>query len=422
MRRPRCSGLWRHHDFLTFWAGQTVSALGTQVSLFALPLTAALVLGADAAQMGLLAAAQQLPLLLVGLPAGAWVDRRRKRPLLIAADLGRAALLAAVPLAHLLGVLRLEQLYVTGFLVGVLGAFAGAASAPFLLAVVSRDRILEANSNLGLSGTAAHLAGPPLAGLLVQALAAPVAILADALSFAASALSLTLVRAREPVPPPAAGRPDARREIAEGLRFVAGDRLLRALAGTRATWEFFDNVILAVLVLYVTRELGLNPGLLGLAFAGGPVGFLLGSLLSPRAARRLGVGPAAVWGAVLGSTGATLYTLAGGPVPVAVALLVAAELAMGFGAGLYSIPTNSLRQIVTPDRLLGRMNASFNVLSRGVVPLGALAGGALGEAVGLRPTLVLGALGEVAGFLWVWFSPLRTLREPPRPAEPGEVS
>ena len=143
MRRPRFSGLWWHRDFLTFWAGQTVSALGTQVTLFALPLTAALVLGADAGQMGLLAAAQQLPLLLVGLSAGAWVDRRRKRPVLIAADLGRGALLAAVPLAHLLGVLRLEQLYVIGFLVGVLSAFAGAVSAPFLLAVVSRDRSLK---------------------------------------------------------------------------------------------------------------------------------------------------------------------------------------------------------------------------------------------------------------------------------------
>lgn len=232
--------------------------------------------------------------------------------------------------------------------------------------MVSRDRILEANSKLGLSGTAAQLAGPGLAGVLVQALTAPLAILADALSFAASALCLGLVRVREPAPPPVARRPGAWREIVEGLRFVAGDRLLRALAGTRGTWEFFDNVILAVLLLYVTRELGLSPALLGLAFAGGPAGFLVGNLLSPRAARRLGVGPAAVWGAVVGSAGALFYTLAGGP--VAVTMLVTAELLMGFGAGLYSIPTNSLRQTVTPDRLLGRMTASFDVLSRGVAP------------------------------------------------------
>jgi len=419
VRGPRFSGLWGDRPFVLFWAARTASAFGTQVTLLALPLTAALVLDADAAQMGGLVAAQGAPRLLVALLAGAWVDRLRKRPVLIAADLGRAALLGAVPLAHALGVLRVELLYVVGFLTGTLSAFAGAAFSPFLLAVVGRDRIVEANTKLGQSETAAYVAGPGLAGALVQVLTAPVAILGDALSFVASALVLSRVAAAEPPTPSPEQRRGIGREIAEGLRFVAGDRLLRALAGNNGTWAFFDSVVAAVLVLYVTRELGLRPGLVGIVFAGGPLGFLLGSLLLPRATRAFGLGPVATWGAIVGSAGGSLYVLAGGPLPLAVAMLVAAEFTMGFGAGFYSITTGSLRQIVTPDRLLGRMNASFGFLSGGVAPLGALTGGFLGEVIGLRPTLAVGAVGGVGAFLWVWFSPLRSVRDQPEPAEPA---
>lgn len=416
MRRPSFSGLWGDRPFLTFWAARTVSAFGTQVTLLALPLTAALVLDADAAQMGRLVAAEGAPQLLVVLLAGAWVDRLRKRPVLIAADLGRAALLASVPVAHALGALRIELLYLVGFLTGTLSAFAGAASSPFLLAVVRRDRLLEANTKLGQSETAAAVAGPGLAGALVQVLTAPVAILADAASFVASALLVWRVGAEEPATPPSKQRQGVGREIAEGLRFVAGDRLLRALAGNNGTWAFFDGVVAAVLVLYVTRELGLRPGLVGVVFVGGPVGFSLGSLLLPRTTRAYGLGPVATWGAIVGSAGGLGYVLAGGPLPLAVAMLVAAEFTMGFGAGFYSITTGSLRQLATPDRLLGRMNASFGFLSGGMAPLGALTGGFLGEGIGLRPTLAVGAVGGVAAFLWVWFSPLRAVREQPEPA------
>lgn len=306
VRRPRFSGLWDDRPFVTFWAARTVSAFGTQVTLLALPLTAALVLEADAAQMGGLVAAESAPRLLVVLLAGAWVDRQRKRPVLIVADLGRAALLASVPLAHALGALRVELLYAVGFLTGTLSAFAGAAFSPFLLAVVRRDRIVEANTKLGQSETAAYVAGPGLAGALVQVLTAPVAILGDALSFVASALVLWRVRVRESPAPPPEQRRGIGREIAEGLRFVAGDRLLRALAGNNGTWAFFDNVVAAVLVLYVTRELGLRPGLVGVVFVGGPLGFLVGSLLLPRATSAYGLGPVATWGAIVGSAGCSM--------------------------------------------------------------------------------------------------------------------
>jgi Na+/melibiose symporter-like transporter len=421
MWRPRFSGLWQHREFLKFWAGQTISAFGTQVTLLALPLTAALVLNASPAQMGVLAAAQRTPALLVGLHAGVWVDRSRKRPLLIAADLGRAVLLAAVPLAYRLGVLRIEPLYIVGFLVGVLDTFFSTAYFPLLLSVVHRDRIVEARSKLNVSGTAVHLAGPGLAGALVQAVTAPIAILADALSFVISALSLALMRTEELAPPPAEHRQSVGCEIVEGLHLVVRNPFLRAIAGANGTWQFFDNVVMAVLVLYITRELGLSPGMLGLVFIGGPLGFLAGNLLAERVIRWLGFGSTAMWGGIIGSAGAVLYALAGGPVLFAVSMLIVTELIITFGGGLYSITTGSLMQIVTPDQMLGRMNASFTFLTVGVAPLGALAGGFLGEVIGLRPTLIVGAIGEVIGVLWVWFSPLRTLREPPEPAESAVV-
>lgn len=412
----RFSGLWRDPEFMKFWAAQTVSAFGTQVTLLALPLTAALVLDAGAGQMGALAAAQGAPRLLLVLLAGAWADRRRKRPILIAADLGRALLLTTLPLAHVLSGLRMELLYLVGFGVGALDALFGAASSPLLLAVVRRDRIVEARTKLSQSGTAAFMVGPGLAGGLVQALSAPVAILADVLSFGVSALVLWRVRAPEPHVPTTEGRRGMRSEIAEGLRFVAGHRLLLALAGNNATWAFFDQVVAAVLVLYLIREIGLRPALLGLVFVGGPLGFLVSGLLLPRVSRAFGLGPVAMGGAFVGSVGGVFYVLVGGPLPLAVAMLVATEFLMGFGAGFYSITTGSLQQIVTPDRLLGRMNASFSFLTGGLAPLGALTGGLLGETIGLRPTLAVGAVGGVGAFLWVWWSPLRELREQPQAA------
>jgi len=259
MRVERQS-LWRHPDFLKLWAGQAVSQFGTQVTYLALPLTAALLLKATPVEMGVLAAAETLPIGLVGLFAGVWADRSRRRPMLIAADIGRAILLGSVPLAAAIGRLHIVQLYVVAFLVGVLSVFFGVAYAPFLLTLVQRERIVEGNSKLSMTESAANIAGPGLAGSLIQLATAPVAILADALSFLVSALSLGLIRSPEPAPPAPERRGSIRREIGDGFRVVTRDRVLRAIAGCTGTWAFFDTVVLAVLVLYVTRQLRVAPG------------------------------------------------------------------------------------------------------------------------------------------------------------------
>lgn len=410
-------GLWQYPDFLKLWAGQAVSQFGTQVTYLALPLTAALLLKATPVQMGVLAAAETLPIALVGLFAGVWADRSRRRPVLIAADIGRAILLGSVPLAAAIGMLHIVQLYVVAFLVGVLSVFFGVAYAPFLLTLVHRERIVEGNSKLSMTESAANIAGPGLAGSLIQLATAPVAILADALSFLVSALFLGLIRSAEPMPPAPERRGGIRREIRDGFRVVTRDRILRAIAGCTGTWAFFDTVVLAVLVLYVTRQLRVAPGLLGLIFASGSVGFLLGNLLVERATRRFGSGPVVVGAAVVSSVGGVLVAAARGPAIVAVVVLMVAQFTLGLGAGLYFIVTAGLQQLATPDHVQGRVNASMRVLSQGVRPVGAVVGGILGAHIGLQPTLVVGAVGGVVGFLWVWFSPLRTLRDQPTPAE-----
>ncbi len=273
------TSLWRYPDFLKFWAGQTVSALGTQITQLALPLTAALVVKASPLQMGFLVAAQRAPALLVALIAGVWVDHHRKRAVLIGSDLGRALLLALVPLAYRWGVLRIEPLYFIGLSVGILDTLFDTAYHPYLLSVVQRQHILEARSKLNVSGTAVHLSGPALAGVLVQLMTAPLAMLVDAVSFGISAWSLASIRTQEPTPV-VEHQQSMWREIAEGLRFVVSNPILRAVAGTNGTWQFFDNVVMAVLVLYITRELGLSPGLLGLAFVGGPLAVCRREVLS----------------------------------------------------------------------------------------------------------------------------------------------
>jgi len=337
--------------------------------------------------------------------------------LLIAADIGRAILLGSIPLAAALGLLQIVQLYVVAFLVGVLNVFFGVASAPFLLTLVHREHIVEGASKLSLSESAANIAGPGLAGSLIQLATAPIAILADALSFLASALFLGLIRSTEPAPPAPGRRGDIRREIGDGFRVVTRDRTLRAIAGCTGTWAFFDTVVLAVLVLYVTRQLRVAPGLLGLIFASGSVGFLLGNLLVAHATRRFGSGPVVVGAAVVSSLGGVLVAAAHGPAIVAVVVLIVAQFILGLGAGLYFIVTAGLQQRTIPDHLQGRVNASMRVLSQGVRPVGAIVGGILGAHIGLQPTLVVGAVGGVVGFLWVWFSPLRTLHDQPASAD-----
>jgi MFS family permease len=410
-------GLWRHRDFRMLWAGETISLFGSEVTELALPLVAVLVLDAGAAQMGLLAAARFAPFLLVTLPAGVWVDRRRRRPVLIAANLGRCLLIALVPLLAGLGVLRIQHLYAIAFAVGVLTVLFDVAYQSYLPSLVDRQQLVEGNSKLQASASVARVGGPGLGGLLVQLAGAPRALLLAATSFAVSIGTLVAIRHREPPPDPGAEEPAGlRQRIGEGLAVTYRNPVLRSMAGLAATYNLFSQVIEALLVLFATRELHLAAGLIGLVVSAGSVGALAGAALAGRLQGRLGVGPSLILAVVVECASLVLVPVAGGPPRLAAGLLGLAFVGNGFGIGLSNVLAVSLRQAVTPDRLLGRMNASYRFLTYGVVPLGALLGGTLGELLGLRAAVAVGAVGSLLTVPWVLLPPLPRLRRMPEQA------
>jgi MFS family permease len=406
-RRERRS-LWGHRDFVRLWSAESVSRFGSQVSLLALPLIAITVLHTSTFQVGLLSTMEFLPFVLVGLPAGVWVDRLRRRPVLIAADLGRALALASVPLAHLLGVLSMAQLYAVAFVTGALTVFFDVAYQSYLPRLVRPDQLVEGNAKLEISSSGASIAGPGLAGLLIQAFTAPLAVLVDAISFVASAGFIGRIRRPEPPPPPASDGPGMRREIAEGLRYVLGHRLLRWIAASTGTFNLFSSMTQAILILYLVRRLGMSAGLIGLVMTVGNAGWLIGATGSGRLSGRIGVGAAVLVGTVVGSAGALLVPLApaSGPVP----LLIAAMCLLSFGTTVYNIGQLSVRQAITPERLHGRMNATMRFMVWGTMPIGSALGGALGQTVGLRPTLWIAALGAVVPIGTVLASRIWSLR------------
>jgi MFS family permease len=410
------SGLWRHPEFGKLWAGQTVSLFGSAISQLAIPLTAALVLNASPTQMGLLGAFEFAPFLLLSLFAGVWVDRLRRRPILIITDFGRALLIGSIPVAALAGVLRIEQLYVVGLLSGVLTVFFDVAYQAYLPVLVHRAHLVEGNSKLQASEAVAQIAGPGLAGVLVQLITAPMAMAVDAASFLASVAFLGLIRTPEPEPERhQKGVSSIWTELREGLAVVLGNPLLRSIAGCTATANLFGNALQAVYVLYATRQLGIGPALLGLIFAAGGPGALLGSLLAGRLARQFGLGATIIGSSVVSALSTLLIPLASGPTLVVAGILMLASFSVGMTNPIYNINQVSLRQAITPDRLQGRMNASVRFLVWGTIPIGALMGGLLGEALGLRPTIAAMALCTLLAPLWVLFSPVRTLRTQPSP-------
>lgn len=405
----RSDSLWRNFGFRIFWAAQTTSLLGSQVSALALPLLAALTLGATAWQMGLLTALGALPALLFGLFVGVWVDRRRRRPLLIAADYGRAALLVSIPIAAISGMLRIEYLYVVALCMGALNILFDVAHQSLLPGLVGREKIIEGNSKLALSRTTAEIGGPGFAGALVQILTPPLALIADALSYLASALLLGKLRGAEPTPATDVAPGRVWDAIGAGLRAIFGNPLLRPLAIGTATLVGFSSLLEAVFILYLTRALGLAPLIQGLVFAIANVGFLIGAFLAERTARRFGIGPTLIATvAILGLADLLVPLLGLVPLPAA-PLLIAAQCCFGMALVIFNVNAASLRQTLTPDHLQGRTNASFRVITQGVVPLGALIGGVIGEVWGLRPALLIGALGELTAIGWLICSPLRRL-------------
>lgn len=406
------AGLWKNHDFMQLWASETVSQLGAQITVVALPLLAALSLDASAAEMGLLTAAGTAPPLLIGLFAGVWVDRMRRRPIMVATDFGRAFVLLSIPILWWLGQLRIEMLYVISFIVGVQSLFFDVAWVTYLPAVVRRDQLLEGNSKLQASASGAQVAGPGLAGLLVGIAGAPVAILVNAVSYLVSAAFILRVQSIEKQPERQADS-HVLREMREGLSVVFHNPILRAIAASRATISLFGYIFLAVYVLYMTEGLGFSATAVGLVFSLGGLGAIVGAVLAEPIKRRIGIGPAIVVGCVGFGFGGLLVPMAIVAPSFEVPLVLGAEFLQWLMFLIAIVNEVSLRQSVTPDRLLGRVNATMRFLNSGMIPVGALIGGALGGLIGLRETLFVGVAGMLVTGLWVYLSPLRTTRETP---------
>jgi MFS family permease len=410
-RPQQGSSLWRNRDFTRLWIGQTVSEVGSQVSLIAIPFTAVVVLGVSPFQAGLLGTFQFLPFLLVGLPAGAIVDRMRRRAVLITADAGRTLVLGSIPVAASLGHLTLAHLYAAALVSGVLTVFFDVAYQSYLPALVGPSELVDGNGKLELSSSAAMLSGPSLGGALVSLIGAPKAIAADAASYVWSVAFLLLIRRREaPVEQarvPGEDAPSMRSQIAEGLRYVVGHPLLRPIACCTSTWNLFGNMAFAIFVLFAVRDLGMSATTVGIVLSVGALGNLLGAAVVSRVTRRIGVGRTTLVGIFMSPT-AFLMPLATSS--TAVPLLVASGVAGSFGGVLYNVSQVSLRQGITPTRLLGRLNASMRFIVWGTIPIGSFLGGVLGGTLGLRPTLVIAAVGETLSGGWVLFSPVPRVR------------
>jgi MFS family permease len=393
--RPRVPATLRLPEFRRFWIGESVSMLGDQVTVIALPLTAVLVLDATPAEMGYLTAAALLPNLIFSLHAGAWIDRRGKqRQTMIAADIGRGLLLATVPVAYAFDVLTIEQMYVVGFLSGVLSVLFFVAYNTVFTNLVEREHYVEANSLTHGSRAATFVVGPSIAGLLVQAVSGPFTLAIDAVSFLVSAVFLGRIHPREPEP-----EEHERGSVMVGARFIAGDSMLRTMLFSVATINLFNFAFWAIYFLYVTHELHISAGAIGLVLGAAAVGTLLGSVITGRATRRFGIGPVYTLGVVLFPLPLVLVPLAGGPRPLVFVTLFVSEFISGIGLMMLDINGAAMYQAAVPERLLSRFFGAFLTVNYGVRPLGSVAGGLLGEALGLRPALWIASVGALIGVL-----------------------
>ncbi|MFC4018448.1 MFS transporter [Micromonospora sp. GCM10011542] len=408
-RRPRIPRLLRQSAFRRYWSAQTVSLFGDQITVLALPLLAVLAIGAGPAEMGYLTAASLLPNLFFSLPAGAWVDRYpRRRQVMIIADLGRAGLLLAVPLLWWADALDLPLLCVAAFLIGTLSVFFEVAHSSLFPALVRRPDYVDANSLINGSRAMSYVAGPSIGGVLVQVLTAPVALVADVLSYLTSAVFLIRIRATE--------RPVQRGDglgMAAGVRYVARSAVLRAILLGTTTLNLFNYMFAALFVLYVTTELDVPPGVLGLIIGAGAFGGLLGAAVTGPLSRRIGIGPAVILGLVVFPAPLVLVPLAGGPRPLVLALLFAAEFVSALGVMVLDIAAGSVQIAATPETMLAVVSGFKRTVNYGIRPVGALIGGGLGTAIGVRSALWIASLGALLGVLWVLFSPLTTMRKLP---------
>jgi MFS family permease len=414
VRNPFHAPLWRNHAFVRLWSAATVSIFGSLITRIALPLVAILTLGAGPLEVALLRGMDLLATLLVGLVAGAWVDRLRRRPVLIWADLGRAVLLATIPLAFALGVLTLWQLIVVAALAGILTTFFDAADNAYLPSIVPRERLVDANSALAASGSAAEFIGFGSAGILVQLITGPLTILIDAVTYVISAVLLLGIRDEEAPPPAKADREPVLDEIRHGLRIVRGDPILRAFAVSSMLLASLWGIFGATWFLFALEELGLGPALVGVIAGVGGASSFIGAVVASRSTRRWGVGPVAIAALLLSALGNLFIPLAPAGLPlVAVACLFAQQLIADSAVTVYDVTEVSVRQTLVPGRELGRVTATFSVLATGAQLAATIGAGLLAEAIGLRATAFLAPLGGVLGALVLWWSPVRRVRDLP---------
>ena len=398
--------LAQNREFRLFWAGQAVSLFGDQITLLALPLAAVLVLHANAKQMGYLSAAGWAPYLLFSLHAGAWLDRRgRRRRTMVAADIGRAIVLTTVPAAFFLGDLTIAHLYAAALLVGTFSVLFSVAYTTLFISIVPRRSYVEGSAVLSGTRAFSFVGGPSLGGLLVQLLSAPVALIGDAASFLVSAACLTRIA---PTEPPVARPADA--AVIGGARFIAHSPIFRAALCATTTINFFNLAFSAIFILYATRVLHVQPGILGAVLGAGSVGAILGSAITGRLARRIGIGPAFVLGSILFPLPLVLVPLAGGAMPLVLAGLCAARFGSGLGVMILDTSFAAISSSLVPVQLRARVSGAYGLANNGIRPLGSLFGGLLGAAFGLRPTLWIATVGAIAGVLWLLPSPVLRLR------------
>ena len=408
--------LWRHPDFLKLWAGESVSVFGSQVTVLAVPTVAILILHAGPFQVGILSALEFLAFPTLGLVAGVYADRLRRRPIMIVCDIGRGLALGSIPVAFLLNLLTLEQLYFVALLTGIFTVFFDVSYQSYLPALVDRPNLIEGNTKLEITRSTAQVAGPAVAGFLIQLIGGARAVAVDALSFFLSALALASIKKPEPEPRPstASGTSGFIPEMREGIDVVFRNPILWRIAACTATTNLGSNMVFgAVFLVFAYRQLHLSAAVVGVVFALGSVGALAGAFLAGWVARTLGIGPTLGVTIIVGGLAllATPLALVGAPALV----LATTGFIEGLTIPVYNISQVSLRQAITPDRVQGRMNATMRTIVWGTIPLGAFIGGILGTSIGLVQTIVLGGILSTLAASWIFLGPVIRLREQPAP-------
>lgn len=412
-------GAFGNPDFVKLWSGQSISLIGTQVTQFTMPLVAILTLNATVIQVGVLNALRFIPVVLLSLLAGVWLDRRRRRPVLIACALGNAVFIGMVPLASATGLLSIGMLYVVVTMAGLLSMAFDVGVLSYVPNLVEREHLADANSKIQASTAFAGVAGPGLAGILVGLVTAPVTLTADSVSYLFSAGGLLAIRKPEPAPEVPEVRISIRQSISEGLHAVWGSKLLSSLLTQGSALNLFFGGYVTIFVVYAVRVVHLSPFELGIVMASSAVGSLVGATTARRVSKRLGLGRTMTINTVGVSLALLLLLVPRHASVGTIAVFMVAQLAYGWSIAMLNVNTITLRQIVTPKRLLARMNATYRMVLFGVAPVGMSLGGFLGSAVGLRNALVISLVLMASPLLWLLFSPAFRLKQmPSAPLEP----